>query len=130
MTDALAFVNGRKGDRAPFVPKWSISGSIDYSYRLSDSLEGFVFLSYSGTDKRNTRFNPTVAANRVLPAYSMLNARVGVNADNWSVELFAENLGNSRGITNRNFYPFTLIAMTQREVVTPRTLGLELSVKY
>jgi len=130
LTDALAFVNGRKGDRAPFVPKWSISGSIDYSYRLSDSLEGFVFLSYSGTDKRNTRFNPTVAANRVLPAYSMLNARVGVNADNWSVELFAENLGNSRGITNRNFYPFTLIAMTQREVVTPRTLGLELSVKY
>ena len=130
LTDALTFVSGRKGDHAPFVPKWSISGSIDYTHRLSDALEGFVFLSYAGTDVRNTRFNPTIAANSRLPAYDVINARVGVNADSWSLELFADNLGNSRGITNRNFYPFSLTAMTQREVVTPRTFGVELSVKY
>lgn len=130
LTEDLTFVSGRKGDHAPFVPKWSISGSIDYSHRLSDALEGFVFLSYASTDVRNTRFNPLLAANSRLPAYDIINARVGVNADRWSLELFAENIGNSRGITNRNFYPFSLIAMTQREVVTPRTVGVELSVKY
>lgn len=130
LTQDLTFVSGRKGDRAPFVPKWTMSGSIDYTHALSDSLEGFVFLSYQGNDVRNTRFNPALAANSRLPAYDILNARVGVNADNWSLELFAENLGNSRGLTNRNFYPFSLTAMTQMEVVTPRTIGVDLSVKF
>lgn len=130
LTQDLTFVSGRKGDSAPFVPKWTMSGSIDYSHRLSDSLEGFVFLSYQGNDVRNTRFNPALAANSRLPAYDIINARVGVNADRWSLELFVENLGNSRGLTNRNFYPFSLTAMTQMEVVTPRTIGVDLSVKF
>lgn len=130
LTENLAFVSGLKGDNAPFVPKWSINGSIDYTHRLSDALEGFVFVSYQGTDVRNTRFNTLLSANSRLPAYKMINARIGVNADRWSVELFAENIGGSRGITNRNFYPYTLTAMTQREVVTPRTLGVEIAVKY
>lgn len=130
LTENLTFVSGRKGDHAPFVPKWTMSGSIDYTHQLTDSLEGFVFLSYQGNDVRNTRFNPALAANSRLPAYDILNARIGVNADNWSVELFAENLGNSHGLTNRNFYPFSLTAMTQMEVVTPRTIGVDLSVKF
>ncbi len=130
LTENLTFVSGRKGDSAPFVPKWTMSGSIDYTHQLSDSLEGFVFLSYQGNDVRNTRFNPALAANSRLPAYDIINARVGVNADRWSLELFVENLGNSRGLTNRNFYPFSLTAMTQMEVVTPRTIGVDLSVKF
>lgn len=130
MTDNLTFVSGRKGDHAPFVPKWTVSGSVDYTHQLSSSLEGFLFLSYQGNDVRNTRFNPTLAANKVLPAYSVLNTRVGVSADRWSLELFIENLANSRGLTNKNYYPYSLTAMTQMEVVTPRTIGVDLSVKF
>ncbi|MCZ8324347.1 MAG: TonB-dependent receptor [Sphingomonadaceae bacterium] len=130
LTDNLTFVSGRKGDHAPFVPKWTVSGSVDYTHQLSSSLQGFLFLSYQGNDVRNTRFNPTLAANKVLPAYSVLNTRVGVSADRWSLELFIENLANSRGLTNKNYYPYSLTAMTQMEVVTPRTIGVDLSVKF
>jgi outer membrane receptor protein involved in Fe transport len=130
LTENLTFVSGRKDDRAPFVPKWTTSGSIDYTHQLSDSLEGFLFLSYQGNGARNTRFNPTVKANSFLQSYSIINTRVGVNADRWSLELFVENLGNSRGLTNRNYYPYSLTAMTQMEVVTPRTIGVDLSVKF
>jgi len=130
LTEDLSFVGGREGDRAPFVPKWQFNGSIDYTHALSKTLEGFAFLSVQNTGDRNTRFNPTLAANSRLPAYTIVNARLGVNADQWSVEVFAENLGGSRGRTNRNFYPFSLTPMTQVEVVTPRTIGLELTVRY
>src|SRR3546814_7014438 len=78
---------------------------------------------------RNTRFDTAAADNRHLAAYTLFNARVGVSAPNWSVELFAENLGRSRGQTNRIFYPFSLNATTQVEVVTPRTTGLELTFR-
>ena len=52
------------------------------------------------------------------------------NADRWPLELFIENLANSRGLTNKNCYPYSLAAMTQMEVVTPRTIGVDLSVKF
>lgn len=130
LTQDLAFVKGRLGDNAPFVPKWTMSGSVDYTYQINNSLEGFIFLSYQGNDARNTRFNPTLAANSRLPAYGLINTRIGVNADRWSLELFIENLGNSRGLTNRNYYPYSLTAMTQMEIVTPRTIGVDLSFKY
>lgn len=130
LTENLAFVNGRAGDHAPFVPKWTMSGSIDYTHTLSEGVEGFAFVSFQSNDVRNTRFNPALAANSRLPAYDIVNARVGVNAERWSLEAFVENLTNSRGRTNRNFYPFSLTAMTQIEVVTPRTVGLALTVRY
>src|SRR3546814_3793679 len=78
---------------------------------------------------RNTRFDTAAADNRHLAAYTLVNARVGVSAPTWSVELFAENLGRSRGQTNRIFYPFSLNATTQVEDVTPRTLGIELTLQ-
>lgn len=74
--------------------------------------------------------HPAPGSSRSTKRTDIINARVGVNADRWSLELFAENLGNSRGLTNRNFYPFSLTAMTQMEVVTPRTIGVDLSVKF
>src|SRR3546814_2548006 len=57
----------------------------------------FAFLNVQHQGARNTRFGTAAADNRHLAAYTLVNARVGVSAPNWSVELFAENLGRSRG---------------------------------
>src|SRR3546814_3617282 len=89
----------------------------------------FAFLNVQHQGARNTRFDTAAADNRHLAAYTLVNARVGVSAPNWSVELFAENIGRSRGQPNRIFYPFSLNATTQVEVVTPRTTGIELTLR-
>lgn len=79
-------------------------------------------------DQARRQANPLMPLN--LISDQTLNTRVGVSADRWSLELFIENLANSRGLTNKNYYPYSLTAMTQMEVVTPRTIGVDLSVKF
>lgn len=130
LTQDLVFVSGHKGDNSPYVPKWSFSGSIDYTRPISPTLEGFAFLSVQNTGDRNTRFNTALTSNYVLPSYTMVNGRLGINASKWSVELFVENMGNTHAITDKKYYPYSLIASTQMYPVTPRTIGLEASMRF
>ena len=130
LTEDVQLINARRGDRAPFVPPWSMSGSIDYEPRFNEGLKGLFFLGYQGTDIRNTQFNTTLGSNRRLPAYDLITARAGVSADRWALNLFVENAGNSHGITNSSFYGNSINAREQVEPVTPRTVGVELSVYY
>jgi len=130
LTEDLVFVGGREGDRAPYVPKWTYSVSIDYTRPLTANLEGFAFMSYQYTDDRYTRFNPDVATTEHLASYRLLNARVGVKVGSWSLELFGENLTDERGELDRRFNPYPLTPATYVTVVTPRTVGLEVSYRY
>lgn len=130
LSEDLVFVGGRDGDRAPYVPKWTYSASIDYTRPLGQALEGFAFLIYQHTGDRDTRFNPSVAASRHLDSYGLVNARVGVNTGNWSVELFGENLTDERGEIDRRYNPYPLNPATYVTVVTPRTVGLEVTYRY
>lgn len=130
LTEDLVFVGGREGDRAPYVPKWTYSASVDYTRPLTPTLEGFAFLSYQYTGDRYTRFNPNVATAEHLDSYALLNARIGINAGSWSLELFGENLTDERGELDRRFNQYPLTPATYVTVVTPRTFGLELSYRY
>ncbi|WP_129780857.1 TonB-dependent receptor [Peristeroidobacter soli] len=130
LNEDLVFVGGREGDRAPYVPKWTYSASLDYTRPLGQSFEGFAFLSYQHTGARDTRFNPSVAASRHLDSYGLLNARIGINAANWSVELFGENLTDELGEIDKRYNPYPLTPATYVTVVTPRTVGLEVTYRY
>ena len=123
-------MSGRKGDRAPFVPKWTYNASIDYTRRITPNLEGFFFLSYQHVGDRNTRFNPTVSAARHLADYQVLQGRLGIGGDSWLFEVFGENLTNARGKIDQRFNPFTLTPAEFTSVIHPRTLGLSLTVRY
>ena len=129
LTSDLPFVNGNKGDHAPYTPRWTFNTSADFRQNLSDELEAFAFINYQHTGRRNQNFNPLDPANVVLPAYGSLNARIGLNSDRWSVELFGQNLTNSLGELNRRFTPFSYIPATLVTVVKPRTVGVKLRYK-
>lgn len=63
--------------------------------------------------------------------YATVNLRTGVNFDNWSASIYANNVINSRGTTAINF---PLDQLTPGEApfnaVKPRTIGVDLSVKF
>lgn len=129
LTSDLPFVNGREGDHAPYTPRWTFNTSADYRQSLSDQLEAFAFVNYQHTGERNQNFNPIAPGNIVLPAYGSLNARIGLNSDHWSLELFGQNLTNSLGELNRRFTPFSFIPATLVTVVKPRTIGVKARYK-
>ena len=129
LTSDLQFVNGNKGDHAPYTPRWTFNTSADFRQNLSGALEAFAFVNYQHTGRRNQNFNAAEPANIVLPAYGSLNARIGLNSDRWSIELFGQNLTNSLGELSRRFTPFSFIPATFVTVVKPRTVGIKLRYK-
>lgn len=111
-----------KGDRAPYVPEFSLNATLEYVYPLTDTMDGFVWANYQHTGHRQTEFNAANADYRDMEAYDLANVRVGVTWDNLEVSLFASNLFDSRGVVRslrrKPYDPDGAIR------VQPRTMGI------
>ena len=66
-----------------------------------------------------------------LPGYNNFDLHVGVNYANWTVEVYAKNLANRRGISS--MWPETIDPVAspfQASYQTPRTIGMSASVDF
>lgn len=85
--------SGRDGDTIPYTPEWSFSFSTDYTWPLTfRNLKGAAGLDVSYVDDRTTELRPTNPLNFALDSYTLVGARVGVQADDWSAMLSVNNL--------------------------------------
>ena len=118
-----------RGDRVPYVPRWSGSVSAEYRFDLPKHVGGFVRSEwrYAGAYRRapSTRsaaYDPRIYAGE---ASDMLMLRVGAGRGPWEVTAFVDNLLDARALLYRNveLAPATgspIRQMAQR----PRTIGL------
>jgi outer membrane receptor protein involved in Fe transport len=66
-----------------------------------------------------------------LAGYALVSARAGVASDRFSATLFATNLANKFAILTNNTAQTVNIPSVNRWVVTqPRTIGVDLQVRY
>src|SRR5690606_34776442 len=88
--------NGRKGDRLAYVPKWSLSGSAEYTWGLSDALDALVRVDASHVSSTYSTLSPLDIYRRKVDAYELVNARVGVQSPegDWSAHLYVNNVFN------------------------------------
>ena len=125
-------IYGLKGDRLPYVPMWSANLGADYNFPLGGSdWSGFVGGNFSYVGARESDFNPVPAPRSHLPGYNNLDLHVGVNYANWTVEVYAKNLANRRGISS--MWPETIDPVAspfQASYQTPRTIGMSASVDF
>jgi iron complex outermembrane recepter protein len=61
-----------------------------------------------------------------MPAYSTFDGAVGVQKDNWSLQLFGQNLNDSNASTYTGTPQFTKTEVPLR----PRVLGLRVGLKF
>jgi outer membrane receptor protein involved in Fe transport len=67
---------------------------------------------------------PTTTALRYLqPAYAQLDASIGVNKDNWYVELYGTNLADSHASTYTNANQFIMEEVPLRPTVIMLKVG-------
>jgi len=129
--DTPALTGGFAGDPLPFVPKWSGAVHADYEFPLSPTLGGFVGASVDYIGKRTGPFNdrhPDGSLARV-PAYTEVDLRGGVNFGEFTVEAFAHNLFDKRGLVDvGGFDGFTFPnGAAGASAIRPRTIGLTLT---
>ena len=119
---------GRTGDAIPNVPRTQANLGLNYT-RPIPNLSGFdgmaaVDLSYRG---RENSYFASNAFNIPLSSYTLVNLRLGVIKDLWSVTAFARNLTDKRAqvsAINSSQDPDALLT------IQPRTIGLTATRKF
>jgi len=112
-----------KGSDLALAPELQYNISARYQWEFGDK-NGHAQLVVAHTDDQ---FSSVVSANRFKQdSYDTLDGAIGVNADNWGVELFAENLTDERAELFINALDTDLRVTTNR----PRTWGVRISYDF
>lgn len=118
-TAVLAGAYGVPGDPLPYSSRFSGNVSLDEKFSLWNGVKGTVGISESYIGARNGDFVGAPSTPRaVFPAYAQMDVKAGVKVQSWSMNIYADNLLDKRGIlsldlTRQDSYVFT----------RPRTIG-------
>lgn len=134
--DTPVLVGGRKGDKLPFTPKFSVALNGDYHWLIGLGTRAHVGASWrhlSGqTGDYDFRFVPVEGRQRHVRAYGIVDFNAGVDFGRFDLEAYVKNVGNSRGVTSiagtgTPIFPNGAIGTG---IIRPRTVGVSLGFKY
>jgi iron complex outermembrane receptor protein len=116
------------GDAMPDIPRQKYNVSGEFHHALAADCTGYLGLDWSHVGSVPSGF--TYHATR--PAYSSLDADLGVRNEHYDVSLYAHNLTNSNGILEileGASYNYGGVFRTQIST-PPRTLGIDVKLHF
>lgn len=116
---------GLKGDRIPYVPKFQGALSAQYVWPVAESFNGFARIDLNHVGSSYNELRTSFIYARKIDSYELVNARVGVEADDWGAYLFVTNLFDDAAILSKTAGA-TTIGRTWAFSATPRTIGVNL----
>ncbi|HTU11855.1 MAG TPA: TonB-dependent receptor [Allosphingosinicella sp.] len=130
------------GTRLPITARFKGNARIRYEFPVSEGWEGHFQASgaYEGRRTRDLRADEA-AIYGAMPGYATVDLTAGLEHRDWSIELFARNLFDERGITGRSIQCNELVCGDQLGqtaigpkiysfVTTPRTIGLRIGRRF
>jgi iron complex outermembrane receptor protein len=125
-----ASVGGHDGAMLPDVPQWSGAVGADYERPLFGDCSGFMGTNWRYSGSRYSDFT-AIGPRQHMPSYSIVDLRTGIGAHKWALTLYVKNVGDKIAFS-------TVQANTSAgglgpqyaTVFQPRTLGVDLSVKF
>jgi outer membrane receptor protein involved in Fe transport len=105
---------------------------VDYKWPAFGDWAAFVGGSETYTGSRFTGFSPdtTVIEPHVkLPVYNTFQLHMGLDNGHYSAELFGNNLGNTKGITDYGNEGGANQTGTV-SLIQPRTIGIQVDYKF
>ncbi|HZO22634.1 MAG TPA: TonB-dependent receptor [Steroidobacteraceae bacterium] len=125
---------GRTGDGIPNVPRFQADLGLNYTRPIANDWQGVAAVDLDYRGRENSYFSsallsvaPVIHENIELSPYTLVNLRLGLIKDLWSVTAFARNLTDKRAqisAINSTQDPDALLT------VQPRTIGLTVSRKF
>ncbi|HET9389137.1 MAG TPA: TonB-dependent receptor [Steroidobacteraceae bacterium] len=125
---------GRTGDGIPNVPRFQANLGLNYTRPIVADWQGVAAVDLTFRGRENSYFSsallqvsPPIHENVELSPYSLVNLRLGVIKDPWSVTAFARNLTDKRAqisAINSTQDPNALLT------IQPRTIGLTVTRKF
>jgi iron complex outermembrane recepter protein len=111
------------GNNLSNAPSHTLFLGAQYEYNINPKLKGLV-----RGELRNLGSQYTDIQNRIeQPSYTLLNSRIGLTYDKYSVFIWGQNLNNQRYLAYGN--PDSSFGRQSR-IAQPRTFGVTLSAKF
>jgi iron complex outermembrane receptor protein len=114
----------REGDELAFAPEFQATLNARYEWDLPTGKLGHVMTYVSYSDEVNTDI---VEANSVtLDSWTLWGASAGVTDDQWTAELYVENLTDERAEISGN----AIFNRARVTVARPRTIGMRFAYDF
>jgi iron complex outermembrane receptor protein len=123
---AASPVNGVTGNRLPFSAKSSGSLSFTQDFPMVGSVTGFAGATVSYVGDRLGQFLAT-SARADYPAYTKVDLRAGGHWDDWTLNLYVNNIADKRGVLGGglgNYPPYAYVYLQ------PRAVGVSVSRNF
>lgn len=117
------------GTPMPYVPKFQYTATARQHFEMANQPSYFQ-LAVAHTGKRWNDLDTTNERRAHMAAYTLVNAAVGIEKDEWSVELYGSNLTDERAQIDvlDPGYPSSLDTRTYTN--RPRTFGIRFSQRF
>jgi iron complex outermembrane receptor protein len=115
------------GERLLDVPEVTANTILSYRYPLVGTMNLVASVNNSYVDS----IQDITFARNTLPSYDLVNTRVGVVSDRWSVLLFVDNLTDKRALLSDTGALSANISILNRVATNqPRTIGADLNYRF
>lgn len=130
--DTPAIVNAHSGDPLPWAPKWSSSFDVSYRFAPMDSWTPYVGGGWRYVGERASDFQAAPDHQIMLPSYNSFDARVGVDWNNWELEIYGRNLTSAKGFTAYSATGTSAASglSASAALISPRLVGVVLRAKF
>jgi len=135
--DTPALVGGKNGNPLPWAPKWTSTIDADYRFAGTGDWKPYVGGSLRYVGRRYSDFQAG-ASQLPLNSYVGLDARIGLDWQQWELEFYGKNLGNAKGVTQFSASGTSAASITvpggspaaTASLIAPRLFGVVLRVKF
>lgn len=112
------------GEELAYAPGFQGNLRVRYEWDLSSTMEAYVQPQASYSAKK---FTDIIEINKIeLNSYTLFDLRAGIKKDQWSFEIFGENLTDERAEVSGNFGNDVARIVTNR----PLTVGMRVGFDY
>lgn len=125
-------LGGQRGDRLPYVPRFSSTLTADLVQPLNDRLELSLGASWARVGSRRGGFTTVAAISNSprIPGYDAIDLRAGLRAGDYRLQLVLRNVTNERGLIDYRSTGGFNAQVGQGAFIQPRTLLVTLGAQF
>ena len=113
------------GNKVPYVPSSTLNAGVEYGFKLSGKLRGNVRVDYQRLGPQWFDIANTPGSRR--SAVDLVNARLNVGSDDWTLSAFGKN------VLDKRYNAEAVVVLPELQALTPAlpaTYGVELTIRY